>query len=133
MFHVATLQKVNPFPSQIFQTFCCQKNLSKHLYPPFPNGLFKHWLPVFSKLAIKIALEMQGFICRSAAWGACFIKAKRGGGNFRVSGSEFLRKVAHKWTVIFRNVSLRDLLRTCRAAGVTSADLVSAISTFPLY
>ena len=52
---------------------------------------------------------MQGFICRSAGWGACFVKAKRGGGNFRVSGSEFLRKVAQKWTVIFGNVALRDL------------------------
>jgi len=50
----------------------------------------------------------------------CFVKAKREGGNFSVSGSEFLRKMAQKRTVIFGNVFLRALLRTCREQGSRS-------------
>lgn len=58
---------------------------------------------------------------------------KQRGGNFRVSGSDILRKVAQKCAVAFSNESLRGLLRTCReqGSGVTSADLVPAISPFP--
>lgn len=67
MFCVAKRHKVNLFPPQIFQNSSCQKNLPKHLYPPFPNGILKHWLPVFSKVTIKIDSEMQGFFCRKCS------------------------------------------------------------------
>lgn len=108
MFHMATGEKVNHSPPQIFPTFCCQEGEPKHL-PPIPTRALQALPSACCCLALQAALATPG--CGSAGWE---LACQKPGWAVGTAESFALGKVTPQGGHISRRVSLGDLLRACR-------------------